>query len=80
MRSSSEKGPGPIGAPQAQAPYMGPAPKQLRRRLRGLKLGVGPGLLGCRNECLRLFAKSEARTKDLFDLVDAVAGPQPQTS
>eukprot|EP00969_Alexandrium_andersonii_P289777 12807935-Alexandrium_andersonii.AAC.1 len=46
----------------------------MRRRLRGLKQGVGPGLLGWRNEYMRLFLRSDSHAKDLFTLVDAVAG------
>eukprot|EP00969_Alexandrium_andersonii_P133200 5890784-Alexandrium_andersonii.AAC.1 len=46
----------------------------MRRRLRGLKQGVGPGLLGWRNEYFRFFLRSDAHVKDLFALVDAIAG------
>eukprot|EP00969_Alexandrium_andersonii_P172252 7615143-Alexandrium_andersonii.AAC.1 len=46
----------------------------MRWRLRGLKQGVGPGLLGWRNERLRLFPRSDAHVRDRFALVDAVAG------
>eukprot|EP00969_Alexandrium_andersonii_P257997 11408027-Alexandrium_andersonii.AAC.1 len=46
----------------------------MRRRLRGLQQGIGPGLLGWRNEYLRLFLRSDSHIKDLFTLVDASAG------
>eukprot|EP00969_Alexandrium_andersonii_P204359 9030798-Alexandrium_andersonii.AAC.1 len=60
MRASPEQGPGPASVVPAQPRHTGLTVKQMRRRLRGLKQGVGPGLLGWRNEYLRLFLRSDA--------------------
>eukprot|EP00969_Alexandrium_andersonii_P368243 15472459-Alexandrium_andersonii.AAC.1 len=60
MCASPEAGPGPRDVPQAAPQGAGLTPKQFRRRLRGFKFGVGPGLLGWRNECPCLFLRSEA--------------------
>eukprot|EP00969_Alexandrium_andersonii_P118465 5239305-Alexandrium_andersonii.AAC.1 len=46
----------------------------MRRRLRGRRQGVGPGLLGWRNEYFRLCLRSDARARDLFCLLGVVAG------
>eukprot|EP00969_Alexandrium_andersonii_P142501 6301292-Alexandrium_andersonii.AAC.1 len=60
MCATPERGTGPAGVERAQPRHTGLTTKQMRRRLRGLKQGVGPGLLGWRNEYLRLFLRSDA--------------------
>eukprot|EP00969_Alexandrium_andersonii_P176064 7785107-Alexandrium_andersonii.AAC.1 len=74
MCAAPAKGPGPAHVAPAGPRRTGLTIKQTRRRLRGLRQGVGPGLLGWRSECLRLFPRSDACVRDLFALVDAVAG------
>eukprot|EP00969_Alexandrium_andersonii_P211843 9356089-Alexandrium_andersonii.AAC.1 len=60
MCATPTRGPEPANVERAGPRHTGLTTKQMRRRLRGLKQGIGPGLLGWRNEYMRLFLRSDA--------------------
>eukprot|EP00969_Alexandrium_andersonii_P209519 9255004-Alexandrium_andersonii.AAC.1 len=60
MCAAPARGPGPANVAPAGPRHTGLTVKQMRRRLRGLKQGIGPGLLGWRNEYLHLFLRSDS--------------------
>eukprot|EP00969_Alexandrium_andersonii_P047879 2101248-Alexandrium_andersonii.AAC.1 len=60
MCAAPTRGPGPAHVAPAGPRHTGLTVKQMRRRPRSLKQGIGPGLLGWRNEYLRRFLRSDA--------------------